>query len=92
MDTVVFKPCKDPFKRILLAETIIGIAVAVFYAYDMVADDSYLGCIRNQVGWRHICLSLDKLMVEIEIIFLSSFNSPVDMSARQAVRSCGPPH
>lgn len=26
MDTVVFKPCKDPFKRILLAETDIGIA------------------------------------------------------------------
>lgn len=35
MDTVVFKPCKNPFKRILLAETDIGIAVAVFYAYDM---------------------------------------------------------
>lgn len=30
MDTVVFKPCKDPFKRILLAETDIGIAVASF--------------------------------------------------------------
>lgn len=43
MDTVVFKSCKDPFKRILLAETDIGIAVAVFYAYDMVADDSHSG-------------------------------------------------
>ena len=74
MDTVVFKPCKDPFKRILLAETDIGIAVAVFYAYDMVADDSYSGAVSGKLlvgGLGVILACLDKLMVEIEIIFLT---------------------
>ena len=74
MDTVVFKPCKDPFKRILLAETDIGIAVAVFYAYDMVADDSYSGSVSGKLlvgGLGFLLPCRDQLMVETETLFLS---------------------
>lgn len=72
MDTVVFKPCKDPFKRILLAETDIGIAVSVFYAYDMVADDSYSGAVSGKLlvgglGVILACLDKPKSVIRISL-------------------------
>jgi len=62
---------EDALQRVLLVEAHVGVAVAVFNAYNEVADDGNAGTVAREllVGYLGIVLfRLDELVVEVKVI------------------------
>ena len=73
-DVFRFKIREDALQRVLLVETDIGIAVAVLYAHDEVANDGHAGTVALELLVGHlriVLLRLYKLMVEVKVVRLS---------------------
>ncbi len=71
MDVVMLKIREDALQRVLLVEAHVGVAVAVFNAYNEVADDGNAETVAREllVGYLGIVLfRLDELVVEVKVI------------------------
>ena len=68
MDVFRFKIREDALQRVLLVKAHVGVAVAVLYAHDEVADDCNAGAVARELLVGHLCivlLRLDELVVEV---------------------------
>ncbi len=70
------KSLKEPLRRILLMETNICVIIAIRYANNQVANNRHAGAITKELLVCRLCiilLSLNELMVEVNIIHFTLF-------------------